>query len=56
MVLAEPLVAYRSVESLDIRVLLRVTRLDQLDVNAAVLGPFHRCLADVLGAIVAANH
>ncbi len=56
MILAEPLVAHRPVESIDIRVLLRVSRLDELDVDAAVLSPIHRRVADVLGSIVAANH
>ena len=52
---AEPLVAYRPVEPLDIRILVRVARLDELDLNAAFLGPFHGCVPDVLGSIVATN-
>ena len=53
---SQPLVAHRSVEQLDVRGLLRVTRLDELDVSAAVCGPIHGCFADVLRASVAANH
>ena len=55
-VLAEPLVAHSSIEPLDIRILLRVSWLDELDVNASIFGPLHRRLADVFGTIVAADH
>ncbi len=56
MILAEPLVAHSSIESFDISILLRVSWLDELDVNVSIFGPLHRRPADVLGTIVAADH
>jgi hypothetical protein len=55
LVLAQPLVAHGSVESLNIGILLRLARLDVLQLNAPVLGPSLNALADVLWPVVAAD-
>ena len=53
---AEPLVAHRPAETLDIGVLLRIAKLDQINVDASILGLVQRRLADALGAIVTPDH
>ena len=53
--MGQPIVAHRAVIALDISILLRLSRLDEVDANAAVGGPGQRHGADVLGAVIAAN-
>ena len=55
MIPVEQLVAQCSIELVDIRVLLRLTWLAEVDVNASIFGPLHRRLPDVLGTTVAAD-
>jgi len=54
-VVTEPVVAYGSVESLDVGVLLRLSRLDVIEPNAVLLCPFGQRLADMFRSIVAAD-
>jgi hypothetical protein len=56
MILAEPLVAYGTVEPLNIRIFLRFSWLNKLDVNPSIFGPCYRRLANELETIVAADH
>lgn len=51
-VLAQPVVAYGAVVTLDMRVLLRITGLDKLDVDAVLFCPGFQCKTDVLRVIV----
>ena len=53
--MGQPVVAHRAVIALDISILLRLSRLDEVDAYAAVGGPGQRHGADVLGAVIAAN-
>ena len=52
LVLTQPLVAHRSVESFDMGVLLGLTRLDVLQLYALLLGPSLNALADTEGSTV----
>ena len=54
-VMCQPVIAHRAVIALDISILLRLSRLDEVDANAAFGGPGQRHGADVLGAVIAAN-
>ena len=54
-VMGQPIVAHRAVIALDISILLRLARLDEVDANAALGGPGQRHSADVLRAVIAAN-
>jgi len=54
--LAEPLLPDRSVVSLDIGVLLRISRLDVEDADAALLRPGLQFPTDVFGAIWGSGH
>lgn len=53
--LGQPVVAYRPIVAFDVRVLLRLSRLNEIEVNAAPLRPLLHGLAEVLGSVVAAN-
>ena len=53
--MGQPIVAHRAVIALDISILLRLARLDEVDANAAFGGPGQRHGADVLRAVIAAN-
>ena len=54
--MGQPIVAHRAVIALDISILLRLARLDEVDANAAFGGPGQRHGADVLRAGIAANN
>lgn len=56
IILGQPFVANRSVEALDVGVLLRFAWLDVLDANAPAAGPVQQRGTDVLGPVVATNH
>ena len=56
IILGQPFVANRSVEALNIGVLLRFAWLDVLDANALSAGPVQQRGTDVLGPVVATNH
>ena len=53
--MGQPVVAHRAVIAFDISILLRLSRLDEVDANAAFGGPGQRHGADVLRAVIAAN-
>ena len=53
--MGQPVVAYRSVEPLDVSVLLWVSRLNKLDPDAVPVCPCHQHAADVFRAVVAAD-
>jgi hypothetical protein len=53
--MGQSVVAYRAAIALDICILLRLSRLDKVDANAAFGGPGQRHGADVLRAVIAAN-
>jgi len=56
VVLRQPFVSHRSIEPLDVGVLLRLAWLDVLELNAPLLGPGLDGRADVLRAVVTADH
>ena len=51
-VLVKPFMPDGSVVTLDLSVLLRLARLDMLDLDVALLSPFQELVADVFRAIV----
>jgi hypothetical protein len=53
--LREPVVAHGPIVAFDVRVLLRLSRLDKIEVNAAHLRPLLHRHADVRRSIVVAN-
>lgn len=55
-IMAEPVVAYRSVKAFDVSILLWLARLDMLKTDTMTLGPGGKGGADVLGAIIAPNN
>ena len=55
-VLIEPVVSHGTIEAFDVGVLLRLSRLDVIDLNLLLGSPAQKRVADVLGAIVTANH
>ena len=53
--MGQPVLAHRTVITLDISILLRLSRLDEVDANAAFGGPGQRHGAELLRAVIAAN-
>lgn len=55
VVLRQPFLAHGSVESFDIRILLRLARLDVIEPDVILSSPFDDRCAQVLGPVVAPN-
>ena len=54
--MCQPVVAHGPVVTLNVSVLLRLSRLDKRDVNAPFLGPCQRYAADVFRPVVTADY
>ena len=55
-VLVQPFVSYRAAVALDIGVLLRLSGLDVLDMNAHLFSPCHQLAADIFRAVINPNN
>ena len=54
-VLSQPVVTHRAVVTLNVGILLRIARLNKYQLNALVLCPHSKLVADVLRTIITSN-